>query len=200
MILPLYQQIKGGVNSVNTAKHKMTTNNQKFQLAATYALEYNTSTGWRMSDSAEAISEDFDTKEEALAAKADFIASLKISENEVCEINLYTFTFELDEEGNIDEDHRPEFDNETIEFIDGSASLPTPKYVLSRYFGTYMIGTSKSRLDYAPNMTINQLMLRVENSSYHYHPIQVFQTEEEAKAAIDFPLEENCFDWETENN
>ena len=178
----------------------MTTNNQKFQLAAIYALEYNTSTGWRMSDSEDATSAEFDTKEEALAAKAEFIASLKISSDEVCEINLNTFTFELDEEGNIDTDYQPELDSETIDLIDGSQSLPRPKYVLSRYFGTHMIGTDKYRLDYAPDLTRNELMLRIEYSSYRYHPVEVFQTEEEAKAAIDFPLVYNCFDWETENN
>ena len=171
-------------------------NNQKFQLAATYALEYNMNTGWIMSDHIDAFSELFETKEQALSSKAEFIALLEMSEDKVCQIDLHTFSFELDEEGNIDEDYKPELDMDTIEFIDGSESQPKPKYMLSRYFGTHMIGTDKYRLDYAPDLTRNELMLRIEYSSYRYHPVEVFQTEEEAKAAIDFPLVENCFNWE----
>lgn len=139
-------------------------------LGAIEGREYSANSGWELADHTYSTSENFETKEAALAAKDSFIESLKVGANEVFEINLYTWT-----------DVGLE-DIETIDMIDNSDKLLEYNYVAYQYHGQYMIAQDKWRLDYTPNHyhTINKLMRVCEYSSFQYHPKEAFKTKEEA--------------------
>ena len=171
----------------------------KFFLQAIEATEYNQSTGWDMCDSIYSSTDEVDTKELAMEMQPTFIKSLKIGENDVYEIQLVEVVKEVDEDG----DEEVNYETETIDLIDGSSSLPKPEYMLSQYFGTHMIGTHKFRLDYAPDLTENEILLRTENSSYKWHPVELFNNEEDALQYIlsrDITLVSSVIEFPNEND
>jgi hypothetical protein len=154
----------------------------KFFLAATECREYNTETGWEVADHYCEQSAEFDTRELAIAHKERFIKDLQVGKSEVFYIDIVEVKYPAID-GKIDEDNDDlSHEFETIEIVDGSAEEDRPKYMLTRYFGQYMIGQNKYELCYAPlRLTRNEIMKRIENSSFHYHPVELFATEQEAR-------------------
>lgn len=156
----------------------------KFQLSATKAREYSLDFGWTMSDRPETESEQFNTKQEALDFKDEFIKSLNISSYEVYEIDLNELIFEIDEEtGEIDEFQTPDLERESIDIIDGSADEGNNfGYILTQEFVQYMIPKGKYHIDYARhNLTRNEWLTRTENPSFRSSVMDVFKTEEDVK-------------------
>lgn len=148
----------------------------KFQLTATEGLEYDFNSGWVMADSTHKVSELFSTKEEAIAAKDAFVQSLKISEDEVFEIDLVTLI--------IDEDDKEIDEIETIELIDNSEK--GYKYMLTQEFCQYQIAKNKYKIEYVGRnqLSRNQFLLRIENGSFRWNVMEVFKTEEEVRAYV----------------
>ena len=151
-----------------------------YNLEAREGREYDTNTGWIMSDYPENESKDFDTKEKAIKFKAEFISSLKL---DIAEILLKTVTQNEDEED-------PEIELETIDLIDKSESLKNYVYQINRDFGQYMIPKDKYTVDYVSRTcsTVNELLKVIEYHSFRFHPVAVFKTEEEVREYC-----ENCY-------
>lgn len=165
----------------------LSTTKKTYQLAAIQGREYDVNSGWEFSDYNESF-EDFETLEEAIAGKDDFIESLNITPDEVYEIRLNTFTHEIDEEtGEIDEYSTPDLETETLELIDNSDRLSEYTYQVNQYFGQYMIASGKHTVDYVTRScsTVNELLLKIEYSSFKSHPVAVFKTLEETKEFLE---------------
>ena len=157
---------------------------KRFELVARECLEYSIDTGWEISDWDE-VKSDYPSKEAALAGQSDFVSSLKIYPNQVFEIRLNEFTYETNDNGEIDEYCKPDLEVETLDIIDPSYNNPKPVFVACQYHGTYMICQNKWQIIYNKfNLSANELCLVTEYSSYKYHPKACFQTEDEVEEYI----------------
>lgn len=165
---------------------------KKYRIVAKNCVEYDLNNGWEYAYSILEESDLFDTEKEMKSFAPTFIKELNILENEVVCIELQTLEVEIDE-SDCEEDGEQNIKYSNIDIIDfdsdiidNSDRIDSTYIVLSEYFGQYMLPQGKYKLDtpYRGINTKNELFLRTENSPFHYHPIEVFETEEAAKEYV----------------
>lgn len=171
----------------------------QYQLRAIECREYDVNTGWLVADHADKVSQLFDSKDEAIGFEKEFTESLNISNYEVYQIELAKVNVEVDEDG---EETVTIIDGETLNLIDNSESLNDYRYQVNQYYGQYMIGQNKYEIERVAPLfqTKNELLRSIEKSSFKWHPIEVFKTEEEViEWAEGMNVVESVVELETKN-
>lgn len=159
----------------------------KYHLVAIPGIEFNLVTGWMMSESIKHNSEEYNTKEEAVNFKPAFIAGLKITESDVWEILLITVSYKIDNESGIQiESSKNEIERRRLNLIDASENRIKFEYILLGRYGIGMASPDIYELSYPlmKDLSRNQFLKRYEHGYCAFDPVEVFQSEAEARRYI----------------